>query len=210
MKKILLMAVAAIMVAMSVQAQVPAEVKDVMSKCRKAMSNPAGMEYQMDIKSYMGPVKLTTMHLQIGSKGVKEKNIVTMSVLGQEITMESGFDGTQEWKADEDTVVITKTTKKSNAESDLRLGLDSQYKKARMKVKDDCYEIVFTEPIDPKDEAKKVTVKVDKKTYYIRELKTGARGATVDMVVSKIRIGLKDDYFKLNLSKYPTAVVVRK
>lgn len=210
MKKALVMAVAVVMAAMGLQAQIPAEVTNVMNKCRAAMNNPAGLEYVMDMKSSMGPVKLLDMNIVNGSKGEKSKSIITMKVLGQEIIMEAGFDGTQEWDADQDTVIITKTTKRKKDKTDLQLEPDKKYRKARMKEKDDFYEIVFTDPIDRQNEAKKITAKVSKKNYYIREIKSGARGATVNMTISKIRIGLKDDYFKLDLGKYPNAVVVKK
>ena len=45
--------------------------------------------------------------------------------------------------------------------------------------------------------------------YIMREVRSGARGAKVTMTITKVRVGLKDSYFKLDLSKYPNAVVIR-
>ena len=43
----------------------------------------------------------------------------------------------------------------------------------------------------------------------MREIRSSARGAKVTMTITKVRVGLKDSYFKLDLSKYPNAVVIR-
>ena len=51
---------------------------------------------------------------------------------------------------------------------------------------------------------------VDKEKYYFREMKTKTKGATITMRMTKMKIGVSDDAFKLDLKKYPNAVVVRK
>jgi len=79
-----------------------------------------------------------------------------------------------------------------------------------MKNKGDYYEITFSDPVDKKSEAKKITVKISTKTYRLIEMKTSARGANVVMTFNNYRIGLKDDYFKVNLNQYPKAAVIRK
>lgn len=79
-----------------------------------------------------------------------------------------------------------------------------------MKHKDGYYEITFSEPKDKKKEAKSMTVKIAEKNYVIREMHTSTRGARMTMNITKIRIGLKENYFKLDLTKYPNAVIIRK
>lgn len=211
MKKIIMTVVAAVMVAMSAQAQIPAEVKDVMDKCRKAMNPSAGIQYNMDIRTKMGPVTLLSMNVTAGIKGGKSKRVSTSKSLGIEIKSESGFDGTQEWKAEEDTVIITKTSRQKKDGQDLNLNWDNLYRKAKMKLKGDNYIIEFSDPIDKElTEAKKMTVIIAKKDYHFCELSSKVGSAKMVITISNIKIGLNDDYFKLDLSKYPNAVVIRK
>ena len=199
-----------IMAVLSVHGQVPSEVKEVMRKCEAAMSSPQGVEIDMNVKTSLAFVKLMNMRLVTGEKGSKSKALMTMSILGKEVTIESGFDGEQEWVATDDTVTITKTTTKGKGDSELNFNLANEYKKAKMKLKNDCYEIDFSEPVDKKNEAKSVSVKVSKKDYRLREMKMSMKGAKATITINKVRFGLKDDYFKLDLSKYPKAKVIRK
>ncbi len=214
MKKLLLTMAAIMLAAITLQAQIPAEVTNVMNKSRAVMSNPAGLEYTLTIKTNMGPVTLFSMNSVMGEKGERKRVRTDMKALGVEIVSESGFDGTQYWEIkhnpDADTIILSKTSTQKKNESDVDFNFDKKYKKAKLKQKDDYYEIVFSEPKDKAEEAKSVTVKVSSKNYYMREIKTSARGAHLVMSFSKYRIGLKDDYFKIDLSKYPKAVVVRK
>ena len=53
-------------------------------------------------------------------------------------------------------------------------------------------------------------MKIDKDKYYFREMKTKVKGVSMTMRMTKIKIGVSDDVFKLDLKKYPNAVVVRK
>jgi len=209
-KKILFLSLAMIMAVLSVHGQVPNEVKEVMRKCEAAMSSPQGVEIDMNVKTSLAFVKLMNMHLVTGEKGSKSKAVMTMSILGKEVTIESGFDGEQEWVATDDTVTITKTTTKGEGDSDLNFNLANEYKKAKMKLKNDYYEIDFSNPVDKNNEAKSVSVKVSKKDYRLREMKMSMKGAKATITINKVRFGLKDDYFKLDLSKYPKAKVIRK
>ena len=43
----------------------------------------------------------------------------------------------------------------------------------------------------------------------MREIAFKMNGASVRMVVNRVRIGVSDDIFVLDLAKYPNAVVVR-
>lgn len=209
-RKILFLSLAMIMAVLSVHGQVPSEVKEVMRKCEAAMSSPQGVEIDMNVKTSLAFVKLMNMRLVTGEKGSKSKALMTMSILGKEVTIESGFDGEQEWVATDDTVTITKTTTKGKGDSELNFNLANEYKKAKMKLKNDCYYIDFSEPVDKKNEAKSVSVKVSKKDYRLREMKMSMKGAKATITINKVHFGLKDDYFKLDLSKYPKAKVIRK
>lgn len=212
MKKLFLLLTLVLGVA-SAQAQIPAEVTDVMNKCRAAMTNANGLEYEMDTKAGLGPLAMK-MHFVIADKGNLNRTTMTMKIMGIEVTTESGFDGINTWEIEHsekgDTITITKGDTRKKSEGDLSLDLDKKYNKAKMKQKDGYYEIAFSEPKDKSNEVKSVTVKISEKNYVMREIRSGARGAKVTMTITKVRVGLKDSYFKLNLSEYPNAVVIRK
>ena len=196
---------------LTLQAQVPAEVRDVMHKCEAAMSSPKGTEIDMDMKASWAFVTFMNIHFVTGEKNGKSKTTMTMSILGNDVTIESGFDGEQEWMASDDTVTITKTTTKHNKnDADLNFNLANEYKKAKLKLKKDHYAIDFSDPVDKNNEAKTVSVKVSKKDYRLQEMKMTMKGAKATMTVNKIRFGLPDSYFKLDLSKYPKAKIIRK
>lgn len=212
MKKLLLTLLLALGMA-SVHAQIPAEVTTVMDKCRQTFANANGLEYTMDMKTKLGPVTVMDMRFVIANKGDLSRTKMTAAVLDKEVTTESGFDGKEAWEIKHskghDTIVFSQK-KKDDGVSELNLNLDKEYRTAKMKNKGDYYEITFSDPVDKKSEAKKITVKISTKTYCLIEMKTSARGANVVMTFNKYRIGLKDDYFKVNLSQYPKAVVIRK
>ena len=212
MKKVILLLALALGIA-SAQAQIPAEVTEVMEKCRAAMTNATGLEYEMDMKAGIGPVAMK-MHFVVANKGNLNRTLMSMTVLGTEIVTESGFDGTDTWEIDHslkgDTITFTHGNKQKKSKNELSYDLDKQYNKAKMKLKDGYYEITFSEPKDKTSEVKSATVKISEKNYVIREMRTGARGAKVTMKITKIRVGLKDSYFKLDLNQYPHAVIIRK
>lgn len=215
MKKILFLLALALGFA-SVQAQIPAEVTDVMNRCRTAMVNPSGLEYEMDMKAGMGPVGIK-MHFVIANKGNFSRTRMSMKVLGLDVVTENGFDGTDTWEielaskeTERDTITFTRGDHRKKSDGDLSLNLDKEYRKAKMKLKDGYYKITFSEPKDPKSEVKSMTVKISSKNYTMREFKSSAKGARVTATITKIRVGLKDSYFKLDLSKFPDAVVIRK
>lgn len=214
MKKIVFCLLATMLAVTSLLAQIPAEVTEVMNKCQAAMDNPKGLEYTMDMKVAMGPVTLTNSKLVMGSKGEMNHALVTMKIVGVEVTMESGYDGNETWEVmstgDKDTIRITKGAKDRKDSDGANLDLAKGFKKAKMKLKDGYYEIDYSDPIDKKSELKKLSVKVSAKNYYLREMRTSAKGANVTMTITKIKIGLNDSYFKLDPSKYPGAVVVRE
>ena len=88
--------------------------------------------------------------------------------------------------------------------------MDKKYKKAKIKVKDDCYEIDFSNPVDKKSEAKNTTLKVAKKSFIFREMETKVKTAKLSVTLTKLKVGVKDDSFALDLDKYPGAVVIRE
>lgn len=217
MKRIIFLVVCAFMLTANALAQIPAQVNEVMAKCKDAMTNPNGVEYYMDVKASVGPVGMFTTHYITGSRGEKTKATMSMAVMGKEITFMSGFDGNESWELTSvnghDTIRIEKgmaTNKKNKDDGTIDFDLAEGFKKASMKEKDGYYVIDYSDPVDKKSEIKKMTVKVSTKNYCMHEMKTSAKGVRITMTVTKIKIGLTDDYFKLDLSKYPKAVVIRK
>lgn len=209
MRKAILFVVAMLLGAAGVRAQIPAEVTAVMDKCRTAMENPNGLEYEMDIKAGIGPLAMK-MRMVVASKGKMSRTSFSTRVLGNDIVVENGFDGTDTWENEGDTITITRGDHRKKDKNVLSTDFDKRYRKAKMKEKDGYYVITFTEPKDKDNEAKSVTTWLSMKSCMMQELKTTAKGASVTMKVTKIRTGLKDDYFKVDLGKFPNAVVIRK
>ena len=211
------MAVVAMMATVIVHAQIDPKVIEVLKKSQEKMSNPHGTEIEMTVEVTL-LVKLTGMKIKCAEKNNKIRMFLESKVLGQEMTVESGFDGQQEWefmhskddgKARRDTLTIKKTTQKPKNENTIDFGIYKEYKTAKMKLDGRYYEITLTKPIK-KDSPSKVVMKIDKDKYYFREMKTKVKGVTMTMTLTKIKIGVSDDVFKLDLKKYPNAVVVRK
>ena len=204
---------------MSAQAQIDPQATEIMRKCEKVMSNPAGMEMTMTVEARM-VVKLSGMTATVAMKNEKSRATVVMKVLGREIRMDEGFDGTQEWsyrhidfkkkgKEVKDTLTIKKSAKKSESDYDIDFNIDKDYKTATVKVSGRYYELTFTNPVK-KDDPKKVVVKIDKDKYYFREMKAKQSGVSMTMTVTKIKLGVSDDIFKFDPKNYPNAVIVRK
>ena len=218
MKRILMIAVAAMMAAVMIHAQIDPQVIEVLKKSQEKMSNPHGTEIEMTIDVTL-MVKLTGMKIKCSEKNNKIRLFMESKVMGQELTVETGFDGQQEWqyihrkdeddKAKRDTLTIIKTTQKPKNEHSVDFGIYKEYKTAKIKLNGQYYEITLTKPVK-KDSPSKVVMLIDKDKYYFREMKTKVNGATMTMQLTKIKIGVSDDVFKLDLKKYPNAVVVRK
>ena len=194
-------------------AQIPAEVTDVMDRCRAVMINGNGLEYESDITASLGPLS-TKMHFVLADKGDLSRMVMSMKLMGKDVLVESGFDGTDTWRVHHsskgDTITITRGNNKEKNAGDFALDCDKKYRKAQMKRKEGYYEITFSEPKEKDTEAKSITLKISDKNYTLREMRSSIHGARVTITIAKIRVGLKDSYFKLDLSKYPNAVVVRK
>lgn len=222
MRRLTRMIMAAILMicgSMSAQAQIDPQATEIMRKCEKVMSNPAGMEMTMTVEARM-VVKLSGMTATVAMKNEKSRATVVMKVLGREIRMDEGFDGTQEWsyrhidfkkkgKEVKDTLTIKKSAKKSESNYDIDFNIDKDYKTATVKVSGRYYELTFTNPVK-KDDPKKVVVKIDKDKYYFREMKAKQSGVSMTMTVTKIKLGVSDDIFKFDPKNYPNAVIVRK
>ena len=204
---------------MSALAQIDPRVTEIMRKCEKVMSNPAGLEMTMTMEASL-VVKISGITATVAEKNGKSKATLVMKVLGREVRTEEGFDGTQEWcyrhidlkkkgKEFKDTLTVKKTAKKSKSDYDIDFGIDKDYKTATVKVSGQYYELTFTNPVK-KDDPKKVVVKIDKDKYYFREMKAKQSGVSMTMTVSKIKFGVSDDIFKFNPKNYPNAVIVRK
>lgn len=204
---------------MSALAQIDPQVTEIMRKCEKVMSNPAGLEMTMSIEARM-VIKLSGITATVSEKNGKSKATMVMKVLGREVKTEEGFDGTQEWsyrhidlkkkgKEVKDTLTIKKTAKKSESDYDIDFSVDKEYKTATVKVSGRYYELTFTNPIK-KDDPKKMVVKIDKDKYYFREMKAKQSGVSMTMTVTKIKFGVSDDVFKFDPKNYPNAIIVRK
>ena len=221
MEMFLVMAVVAMMAATNVNAQIPSQVIEVLKKSQEKMSSPLGTEIEMTIEVSL-MVKLSAMKFKSYEKNNKMRLFMDSKMFGEEIMVETGFDGQQEWeymhhknndegkaKAKRDTLTIIKTTKKPKNEHSVDFDIYKNYKAAKMKLDGQYYEITFTKPVK-KDSPSKVVMKIDKDKYYFYEMTTRVKGTSMTMRLKKLKIGVSDEVFKLDLKKYPNAVVVRK
>lgn len=205
-QKILLLLLFAF-VSNTVTAQISDEIREISKKCEEKMNNPGGIDIDMDLK-----ILIMKVHVHAISKGEKELMTVSAKLFGKNMAMEMGFDGQQEWKYDSttDSLIIKKTTTKSDKDEDLDFDLTSKYKTAKMKEKNGRYEITFTNPID-KDEPNKAVMKINKSNYYLSEMQIGSGMKSATFKINKIKVGnISDDVFVLDTKKYPTAKIVRK
>ena len=213
----------------SVQAQIPADVAEVIRKTNAKMTNTAGLEIDMNIHLGMLIFK-GNMETKLWSKGEKSLMKGKMKMLGQVTKMEEGFDGTQQWVYEsfelsedvkekarkkgkklelKDSLKITKTSAKQKTDNTITFDFDKDYRKATMKLKDKYYVITFSNPVD-KEDPKKMTVRIDKDNFYVREMSARKGGVKMTVTINRVKVGVSDDVFKLDISKYPGAVVVRK
>lgn len=200
---------------MKALAQIPAEVIDVLKKCDEKMSNPAGLEIDGTIKAKMFIFSMNGT-LKSYMKGDKSKDIMRVKAMGFEEYEESGFDGTQEWtykkpakEKERDSLIIKKADKRAKSESNLDMDIYKEYNKAKMKISGRYYVITLTNP-KTKDSPKKTILKIDKETFYAREMYAKEGGGSMTVTITKIKVGVNDNVFILDPKKYPKAVVVRK
>jgi outer membrane lipoprotein-sorting protein len=204
-----------LLLGVGMQAQIPAEVKDILKKCSEKNKHTGGTE--VDVNLHVGAVVMSingTMKLY--KKGDKSFSIVKMKVKGEEAYSEKGFDGKTEWEyskatdSDErDTLIITNNAKPKKGKFSINLGVDKEYKNAKLKTTSKFYEITFTNPLK-KDTPKKTILRIVKYTYMLHQMETKVSIATAKMTVTKVKIGVSDDVFVFDPKKYPNAVVVRK
>jgi outer membrane lipoprotein-sorting protein len=216
MKKYILLAIATLLFACGIvtaNAQIPAEVSALLKKSSVAMSDPSGVEYEMDIKVKMLVVTVLNGKMTVASLGEKNRYTMTVKAMGQEMITEGGFDGEYEWEHTKglgaDTLYITKTNKKTSGEYDIDFDLDQEYRKASMKKDGDYYVIDFSDPKDSEAPGK-VTMTINAKNYYFHEMKTSKSGATMSLTLTKVKTGVQDGIFSCDPKKYPQAAVVRK
>ena len=214
MKKNLMM-VLLLMLSIGMQAQIPEEVKDIMKKCGEKFKSDNGLE--IDLKLHVGAV-IVSMDgtMKVCKKGDKSFSVVQFMVKGHEMYRETGYDGTQTWssgkavdKEERDTLTITKGAQKKKEKFSVDMGLDKEYKKAKLNTTDKFYEITFTGPLT-KDMPKKSIIRIVKDTYMLHQYETKVSIASVKMTVTTIKLGLSDNVFVFDPKKYPNAVVVRK
>lgn len=213
MKQILILLLLQLCVA--VQAQIPEEVRDIMKKSAEKFKNDNGLE--LDMKLHVGAVIMSMDGtMKVCKKGDKSFSVLSMKVKGHEMYREMGYDGTQTWsyekavdEEERDTLTITKGAQKKKEKFSVDMGLDKEYKKAKLKITDKLYEITFTGPLK-KDTPKKSIIRIVKDTYMLHQYETKVSIASMKMTVTKIKLGLSDNVFFFNPKKYPNAVVVRK
>ena len=213
MKQILILLLLQLCVA--VQAQIPEEVRDIMKKSAEKFKNDNGLE--LDMKLHVGAVIMSMDGtMKVCKKGDKSFSVLSMKVKGHEMYREMGYDGTQTWsyekavdEEERDTLTITKGAQKKKEKFSVDMGLDKEYKKAKLKTTDKFYEITFTGPLK-KDTPKKSIIRIVKDTYMLHQYETKVSIASMKMTVTKIKLGLSDNVFFFNPKKYPNAVVVRK
>ena len=200
---------------MAVQAQIPAEVTEIMNKSAEKFKNNNGLE--VDMKLHVGAVIMSMDGtMKMCRKGDKSFSVLSMKVKGHEMYRETGYDGTQTWtygkavdEEERDTLTITKGAQKKKEKFSVNMGLDKEYKKAKLKTTDKFYEITFTGPLK-KETPKKSIVRIVKDTYMLHQYETKVSIATMKMTVTKIKLGVSDNIFVFDPKKYPNAVVVRK
>lgn len=213
MKQILILLLLQLCVA--VQAQIPEEVKDIMKKSAEKFKNDNGLE--LDMKLHVGAVIMSMDGtMKVCKKGDKSFSAMKMKVKGHEMYRETGYDGTQTWtygkavdEEERDTLTITKGAQKKKEKFSVNMGLDKEYKNAKLKTTDKFYEITFTGSLK-KDTPKKSIVRIVKDTYMLHEYETKVSIASMKMTVTKIKLGVSDNLFVFDPKKYPNAVVVRK
>lgn len=196
-------------ICISMNAQISPEIMDVLKKCDEKMDAPEGIE--IDMNAHIGMLVLS-MNGTVKSYSKNEKSLtsVTLKALGKEMTEVNGYDGEQEWtyQTKSDSLIITKKEKKEKGDYDIDLDLHEEYNTAKMKVKDGNYEITFTNP-KTKDAPKK-TEMIISNDYFLKEISMKQGPISMKMTITNIKIGVNDNVFKLDMSKYPTAKVVRK
>ena len=196
-----------LVVSNTLSAQISDEIKGIVKKCEEKMENPQGTDVDMDVK-----ISIIKMHVRVLSKGEKELMTGSCKILGKTMQMEAGFNGSQEWTYDTmtDSLIITKTTQKSDREDDIDLDLTSKFKTAKMKTKNGVYEITFTNPIG-KDGPKKAVMVINQSNYYLSEMQLGTGMMSVTFKINKIKVGnISDNVFVLDTKKFPTAKIARK
>ena len=208
-----------LLLALSVQAQISAEVKDILKKCNESshQSGHQGSGTLIDTNIHISAL-IASMNgtMKTYRKGDKSLTIVKMKGMGQEAYTEKGFDGKTGWEyqktseeGERDTLVIMNNAKPKKDKFDLGTGIESDYKKASLKQTAKFYEIIFTNPKD-KDMPKKTIMRIVKDTYRLHQIEAKISIATAKITVTKITIGVNDNIFVFNPNKYPNAVVVRR
>ena len=208
---------------MTVQAQIPDQVKEIMKKCSEKMESPSGTEIEMEMRMSMLVMKIT-MNLTVSEKDGKSLTKGSMKMMGHEAVIEDGFDGQRSWKYKhfklkesgkqkkerKDSLIITKTSKKPKANSDIDLDIDKEYRKAKLKENGRYYVITFSDPIDKEESPKKMEVQIDRENMVLHQVsfKEGVMKGT--LTIKRVRFGVSDGIFVLDTSKYPDAVVVNR
>lgn len=195
----------------SLHAQVPEEVTEVLRQCAKAMGHPNGVEYEMSLKAKIALVTVLKGQINAFAKDNKNKFFFTMKVLGEQVKSAGGFDGVHQWRytqgAESDTVFVRESTEKAKSDYDLNFHIDLEYRHATMTTRFGDYVITFTGPKHA-GAPKKVTMTISGKDYLFREMETKKDETTMTMRLTHFRIGVLDDIFTFDPNQYPDAAIV--
>lgn len=199
--------------AVTLQAQIPDEVTNLLRKCAKAMGHPDGVEYEMTIKAKMTVITVMKGQINAFAKDNKNKFFLTMRILDQHSKSAGGFDGVNQWKylqgVERDTIFMKKATEQTKSDYDLNFHIDLEYRKATLTTHFGNYVITFTQPKSA-GSPKKVTMTISGKDYVFREMETSNNGTTMTMRLTHFRVGVPDDIFSFDPHQYPDAVIVQK
>ena len=175
---------AAMMLALTLRAQVPQEVQQVLDKAEAWTDQEKG--YTMTVAYSILTIDLQMDILGKGSCFVTR--ITSSKNEGQ--VVEAGFNGTQQWlhNTSDNTLTISPATKPDKTAN---LTNTTGYGKGKMKQKDGLYEITLTKPKD-KDMPSKMVIRVNAKTYAPVSYTVKSGITSMTLKVLRIKQGLDD------------------
>ncbi len=194
------------------RAEIAPKIITIMQRSDALLDSETGVKMQMNVKVSM---LVFSMNLSVTacSKGDKYYFLMYSSVLGNKIHSESGSDGSQTWTYrsidGSDNKNDTLFLGVDNDDYSVDIGIYKDYNNAKMTLKKGVYEITLTEPKDA-DTPKKTIVKINADNYYPMELLTKDSGVTMKITIEQLSFDVPDDYFVLDLNKFPDAVVIRE
>ena len=211
MKQRILLIIMLLPLCTCLRAEIAADIIEVLSKSDSVISRPEGVKMEMDVKA---SIAILSMNLQITSleKGNKSRMIMQTTVLGKTFYSEEGCDGTQGWSYEKNDLSKSKDTltiyPAESLDNDYTVEMDAykDYENAKMKLKDEVYEIVLSKP-KSEDVPKKTTMRIDAKTFYPKQMQIKDSGATITINIKEISFGVDDKELAFDIANYPDAVI---